>query len=168
MANFMSNTGTANLLLPIVAALGTSGLALESTGGIAGVILGVTLSISLGMSLPISTPPNAMVHGQGGIRFRDLLWPGLAAMLLGSLLLASMVQGVSAPDGSSLTSSDSEDSHASGGRNGAASSEQPGELGGLVLGALPSLDSPLPAVPAQQPALRGVAGPRIWSPPPSL
>jgi sodium-dependent dicarboxylate transporter 2/3/5 len=83
MANFMSNTGTANLLLPIVAALGTSGLALESTGGIAGVILGVTLSISLGMSLPISTPPNALAHATGEIRTPDMARAGVLIGLIG-------------------------------------------------------------------------------------
>lgn len=91
MANFMSNTGTANLLLPIVAALGTSGLALESTGGIAGVILGVTLSISLGMSLPISTPPNALAHAGGDIQTSDMARAGVIIGITGLGIVFALI-----------------------------------------------------------------------------
>ncbi len=91
MANFMSNTGTANLLLPIVAALGTSGLALESTGGIAGIILGVTLSISLGMSLPISTPPNALAHAGGDIQTSDMARAGVIIGLAGLGIVFALI-----------------------------------------------------------------------------
>ncbi len=56
MANFMSHTATANLLMPIMAALGTSMVSLVPLGGEVTLILVVTFAASLGMSLPISTP----------------------------------------------------------------------------------------------------------------
>ncbi|MCG6507794.1 anion permease, partial [Vibrio parahaemolyticus] len=59
MANFMSHTATANLLMPIMAALGASMASLVPLGGEVTLILVVTFAASLGMSLPISTPPNA-------------------------------------------------------------------------------------------------------------
>jgi len=83
LANFMSHTGTANLLLPIVAALGASGLDLGPIGGAPGLILGVTFSLSLGMSLPISTPPNALAQATGGIKTGDMAKAGVLVGLLG-------------------------------------------------------------------------------------
>lgn len=93
MANFMSNTGTANLLLPIIAAMGASGLLLDSVGGTAGLILGVTLSVSLGMALPISTPPNALAHATGEINTRDMARAGIAVGLIG-LVIALVLIGI--------------------------------------------------------------------------
>ncbi len=92
MANFMSNTGTANLLLPIVAALGTSGLALEAVGGLGGLVLAVTLSISLGMSLPISTPPNALAHATGEIHTPDMSRAGVIISLAGMAVVLLTVE----------------------------------------------------------------------------
>ncbi|MGL5107624.1 MAG: SLC13 family permease, partial [Vibrio ordalii] len=56
MANFMSNTATANLLMPIAAAIGTSMESLASIGGIQSLLVVVAFSASLGMILPVSTP----------------------------------------------------------------------------------------------------------------
>jgi sodium-dependent dicarboxylate transporter 2/3/5 len=47
----------------------------------------IALGASLGIPFVISTPPNAMVYGQGGLKLRDFLIPGLLIMLLGSLAL---------------------------------------------------------------------------------
>src|SRR5690606_1903835 len=60
MANFMSHTASANLFLPILAALGTSVSDFQIPGGIITLILTATISSSIGMALPISTPPNAL------------------------------------------------------------------------------------------------------------
>ena len=67
MANFMSHTATANLLMPILAALGTSVESLINMGGVTTIIIAAALSASLGMSLPISTPPNALAYGTGAV-----------------------------------------------------------------------------------------------------
>ncbi len=83
MANFMSNTATANLLLPIIAALGTALPALEGLGGSKMLILSVALAASLGMALPISTPPNALAHATGLIKTEDMTKVGVLVGLIG-------------------------------------------------------------------------------------
>jgi sodium-dependent dicarboxylate transporter 2/3/5 len=77
MANFMSHTATANLLLPIMAALGTSIMSLTPLGGAMMLILAVTMASSIAMALPISTPPNALAHATGLIETRHLAKMGI-------------------------------------------------------------------------------------------
>lgn len=91
MANFMSHTGTTNLLLPIVAAMGSSGLILDSIGGTGALIIGVTFSISVGMALPISTPPNALAQAAGGIKTPQMAKAGALVGLTGLGLAMLMV-----------------------------------------------------------------------------
>ncbi len=62
MANFMSNTATANLLMPIAAAIGASMESLVAIGGLQGLLVVVAFSASLGMILPVSTPPNSLAY----------------------------------------------------------------------------------------------------------
>jgi len=94
MANFMSNTATANLLLPIVAILGAS---LEKGNSIVGMLLlSTTIACSLGMSLPVSTPPNALAYGTGLFKTKDMAVIGVAATLVGLLLLIIMIWFLSA------------------------------------------------------------------------
>lgn len=85
MSNFMSNTATANLLLPIVAALGATVPELAGVSGSRFVILAVTFSASLSMVLPISTPPNALAYGSGYFTTRDMARMGI---LIGAVGLA--------------------------------------------------------------------------------
>lgn len=87
MANFMSNTATANLLLPIIAALGVSLTSLEGIGGAKALILSVTLASSLGMALPISTPPNALAHATGALQTADLTKMGIYIGSIGLVLV---------------------------------------------------------------------------------
>ena len=77
MSNLMSNTATANLVLPIAIAV------LESTAG-ADVRLAVpvALAASAAMCLPISTPPNAIVYGSGHVKAKDLIGGGVLVGLL--------------------------------------------------------------------------------------
>jgi sodium-dependent dicarboxylate transporter 2/3/5 len=77
MANFMSNTATANLLLPVAAALGAALSSLEILGGAPALVLGTALACSMGMALPISTPPNALAYASGEIGARDMARSGL-------------------------------------------------------------------------------------------
>jgi len=86
MANFMSNTATANLLLPLVAALGVSLSSLEAFGGNQMLILAVTISCSMGMALPISTPPNALAFATGTIEQKHMAKPGVIIAIVGMLL----------------------------------------------------------------------------------
>ncbi|MEH0665977.1 SLC13/DASS family transporter [Vibrio scophthalmi] len=86
MANFMSHTATANLLMPIMAALGTSMTSLAPLGGEVTLILVVTFAASLGMSLPISTPPNALAHATGHVQSNQMAKVGVILGVVGVLL----------------------------------------------------------------------------------
>ncbi|MGL6262172.1 SLC13 family permease [Vibrio sp. WXL103] len=83
MANFMSNTATANLLMPIAAAIGVSMESLASVGGIQGLLVVVAFSASLGMILPVSTPPNSLAYSTGLIESKDMAKTGLIMGLIG-------------------------------------------------------------------------------------
>lgn len=91
MANFMSNTATANLLLPLVAALGASMESLLPYGGQVALVLAVTFSASLGMSLPVSTPPNALAYASGHIKNTQMLKVGVLIGAIGLLVTFAMV-----------------------------------------------------------------------------
>jgi sodium-dependent dicarboxylate transporter 2/3/5 len=78
LAAFMSNTGTAALLIPIAVQLFPS----------ASMPVLVAVGCSFGIPFVISTPPNAMVAGEGGVESSDLLRLGLPLMLLGCLVVA--------------------------------------------------------------------------------
>ena len=91
MANFMSHTATANLLMPIMAALGASMVSLSPLGGEVTLILVVTFAASLGMSLPISTPPNALAHATGHVQSKQMAKVGVVLGIVGTLLSFVMV-----------------------------------------------------------------------------
>ncbi|WP_299013929.1 SLC13 family permease [uncultured Photobacterium sp.] len=91
MANFMSHTATANLLMPIMAALGTSMATLVPLGGEITLILVVTFAASLGMSLPISTPPNALAHATGHVESNQMARLGVIIGLVGVALSFVMI-----------------------------------------------------------------------------
>lgn len=78
MSSVMSNTATANLLLPIAAGL--------SVSCVTPVMIGVAFACSLAMPLPISTPPNAMAFGSGELTSVDMLRPGLFLAVVGTAL----------------------------------------------------------------------------------
>ncbi|HDO1331517.1 TPA: SLC13/DASS family transporter [Aeromonas veronii] len=96
MANFMSNTATANLLLPLVAALAVSMPELAEWGGSHTLILAVTISVSLGMSLPISTPPNALAHATGLVESHQMVRIGVIMGLVGTLLAMVWIYQIAA------------------------------------------------------------------------
>ncbi|MBC3618503.1 SLC13/DASS family transporter [Vibrio metschnikovii] len=83
MANFMSNTATANLLMPIAAAIGVSMSSLTEIGGLQGLLVVVAFSASLGMILPVSTPPNSLAYSTGLIESKDMAKTGLILGLVG-------------------------------------------------------------------------------------
>ncbi len=91
MANFMSHTATANLLMPIMAALGTSMTSLTPLGGEITLILVVTFAASLGMSLPISTPPNALAHATGHVESNQMAKVGVIIGVVGVVLSFAMI-----------------------------------------------------------------------------
>jgi sodium-dependent dicarboxylate transporter 2/3/5 len=87
VANFMSNTATANLLLPLIVVIGTTMPGLESFGGAKVLIISTTLCISLGMALPISTPPNALAYSTGLIKTADMSKMGVIIGVIGVMLV---------------------------------------------------------------------------------
>ncbi|MFC1507815.1 SLC13 family permease [Pseudomonadota bacterium] len=87
MANFMSNTATANLLMPIAAAVAASMESLASIGGLQGVLVVVAFSASLGMILPVSTPPNSLAYSTGLIESKDMAKTGLIIGLVGLVIV---------------------------------------------------------------------------------
>ncbi|PSV32467.1 DASS family sodium-coupled anion symporter [Photobacterium sp. GB-72] len=91
MANFMSHTATANLLMPIMAALGMSMSSLVPLGGEVTLILVVTFAASLGMSLPISTPPNALAHATGHVESNQMAKVGGIIGVVGVVLSFVMI-----------------------------------------------------------------------------
>ncbi|CAM3784826.1 Sodium-dependent dicarboxylate transporter SdcS [Vibrio aerogenes CECT 7868] len=93
MANFMSNTATANLLMPIAAAIGSSMTSLASMGGLQGLLIVVAFSASLGMILPVSTPPNSLAYSTGLIESKDMAKTGVIIGTAGLLIvyIAAMI-----------------------------------------------------------------------------
>lgn len=91
MANFMSHTATANLLLPIMAALGTSVSSIQEMGGSKLLLVAVTFACSLAMAMPISTPPNALGHATGMISTNDMARSGVIIGFVGILLSFAML-----------------------------------------------------------------------------
>lgn len=95
MANFISHTATAALLVPILAIAGISMRDnLLPLGGVATLLIGVALGSSLAMVLPISTPPNALAHATGMIQQKDMEKVGLiiggVGLVLGYFMLVML------------------------------------------------------------------------------
>ena len=78
LSNFISNTATAALLIPILTVVCAGmGNSLDSIGGTSTVIIGIAVAASCAMSLPISTPPNAIAYSTGLIQQTDMVKAGL-------------------------------------------------------------------------------------------
>jgi sodium-dependent dicarboxylate transporter 2/3/5 len=87
LSNFISNTATAALLVPILCAVGTGmGDTLAEVGGVKTLLVGVAMSASMAMTLPISTPPNALAHSTGFISQYDMARAGLIIGILGGVV----------------------------------------------------------------------------------
>lgn len=92
MANFMSHTATASLLVPIIAVVGVNvGASLDSLGGVVALLVSVAFASSLGMSLPISTPPNALAHATGLVDTKGMAKTGVIIGVLGMVLTYAMM-----------------------------------------------------------------------------
>lgn len=87
ISNFISNTAAANLIVPILSAVGVGmGSALDPVGGVKTLLVGVALSTSLAMLFPISTPPNALAHSTGLVTTKDMTKVGLLLGVIGFIL----------------------------------------------------------------------------------
>ena len=92
LSNFISNTATAALLVPILAVVCRGmGDKLGGIGGTSTVLIGIAIAASTAMCLPISTPPNAIAYSTGLVEQKDMLKAGLTcglvSLILGYILL---------------------------------------------------------------------------------
>ena len=100
LSNFISNTATAALMIPILAVVCEGmGDKLNVIGGTSTVLIGIAVAASAAMSLPISTPPNAIAYSTGLIKQSDMskagLLVGIITLVLGfSLLIVVGKQGL--------------------------------------------------------------------------
>lgn len=92
ISNFISNTAAANLIVPILSAVGVGmGDSLLAIGGVKTLLVGVALSTSLAMLFPISTPPNALAHSTGLVSTKDMTKVGLIVGATGFILGYAML-----------------------------------------------------------------------------
>lgn len=87
LSNFISNTATAALLVPILAVVCTGmGDKLHAIGGTSTVLIGIAIAASSAMCLPISTPPNAIAYSTGLVKQNDMLKMGLICGIVSLVL----------------------------------------------------------------------------------
>ncbi len=92
LSNFISNSATAALLMPIlVVVCSAMGDKLDAIGGTSTVLIGVAIASSSAMILPISTPPNALAYATNLVQQKDMarigIITGIISMVLGYALL---------------------------------------------------------------------------------
>ena len=87
LSNFISNTATAALLMPILAVVCRAmGDKLDVIGGTSTVLIGVAIAASTAMCLPISTPPNAIAYSTGLVEQKDMLKTGITCGIISIVL----------------------------------------------------------------------------------
>ena len=98
LSNFISNSAAANLIVPILAVVGTALLddptAAEgfiAIGGLKTLLVAVAMCASLAMILPISTPPNALAHSTGIINTKQMAVVGLIMGVVGIVMAYLML-----------------------------------------------------------------------------
>ena len=92
LSNFIANSSAANLLVPILAVVGTAmSEQLSAFGGVTTLLVCVAASTSFAMLLPISTPPNAIACSTGLIKTNDMTKVGLIIGLVGIALAYAVI-----------------------------------------------------------------------------
>ncbi|MBQ9522667.1 MAG: SLC13/DASS family transporter [Paludibacteraceae bacterium] len=92
LSNFIANSSAANLLVPILAVVGTAmSEQLDAFGGVTTLLVCVAASTSFAMLLPISTPPNAIACSTGLIKTNDMAKVGLIIGLVGIALAYTVI-----------------------------------------------------------------------------
>lgn len=87
LSNFISNTATAALLMPILAVVCKGmGDNLDTIGGTPTVLISIAIAASVAMCLPISTPPNAIAHSTGLVNQDEMMKIGITVGIIGLLL----------------------------------------------------------------------------------
>jgi sodium-dependent dicarboxylate transporter 2/3/5 len=78
MSSVMSNTATANLIMPIILGLNVEPLS--------PLLIGTAFACTLAMPLPVSTPPNAMAFSTDQLSVVDMVRPGILVTIAGVIL----------------------------------------------------------------------------------
>lgn len=86
ISNFLSNTVTASMLIPIAISLVTGG-ALQDVPSLEILALTVACASGLGITLPISTPPNAIAIASGLVSPREMMKTGILIGVIQGMLL---------------------------------------------------------------------------------
>ena len=89
LSNFISNSASANLVVPILIVVGkamSGNESFEALGGVPAMIAGVAICASLAMCLPVSTPPNALAHSTGMITTKQMATVGIIIGAVGFVL----------------------------------------------------------------------------------
>ena len=89
LSNFISNSASANLVVPILIVVGkamSGNPSFEALGGVPAMIAGIAICASLAMCLPVSTPPNALAHSTGMITTKQMATVGIIIGAVGFVL----------------------------------------------------------------------------------
>ena len=89
LSNFISNSASANLVVPILIVVGkamSGNPGFEALGGVPAMIVGIAIAASLAMCLPVSTPPNALAHSTGMITTKQMATVGIILGVVGFAL----------------------------------------------------------------------------------
>ena len=92
LSNFISNSATAALLMPILTVVcAAMGDKLDAIGGTSTILIGVAIAASSAMVLPISTPPNALAYATNLVQQKHMakigLISGILSIFLGYVML---------------------------------------------------------------------------------
>jgi sodium-dependent dicarboxylate transporter 2/3/5 len=86
LSNFLSNTVTASLLIPITISMATGGV-LADAPSLQVLALTVACASGIGITLPISTPPNAIAIASGLVSAREMMKVGFLMGILQAVFL---------------------------------------------------------------------------------
>ena len=92
LSNFISNSATAALLMPILAVVCTAmGDKLGAIGGTSTVLIGVAIAASSAMVLPVSTPPNALAFSTNLVQQKDMVKIGIIVGVISMVIGYTMM-----------------------------------------------------------------------------
>lgn len=87
LSNFISNSATAALLMPILAVVCKAmGDKLGAIGGTPTILIGVAIAASSAMILPVSTPPNALAFSTNLVQQKDMVKIGVIVGIISMVL----------------------------------------------------------------------------------
>lgn len=86
LTQFMSNTAAAALLCPI----GIS-IAQEMGSSPYPVVMAIVIAASCAFTTPVATPPNTLVMGPGGFKFKDYIYVGVPLVFISMILCCIII-----------------------------------------------------------------------------